>query len=499
MNSLRWKIILSLIFVYTAMVALASYTFYRLDKALVTNVSNEYYNSLTKTIEGLIKAEIKKGIDIKTVADHLPGGVHLFNSEGMALKKNDESVELTLLMAADKEGQVFRPGIPGDIVFLRRIDLSNNKIFLGIDAQKSGIIELLHGTGRAWLIILLLGGAGFILSMIFLVEMIVLLPLRRFKEWVDRISREGLDSKGEIQDSGITTEEFLSLSNSFREMVYKLKKQDRALKDKIEEFRRINVDLKTTKDHLIRSEKLASIGKLSAGIAHEIGNPLGAVIGYMELLSRSRNLDNEERAFVANSLKELKRIKNIIKELLAFARGGVYQGKMESLDLKEVLKQTIALVSHQKIFKEIEIEAHFSETPAILGDREKLRQLFLNLMLNGAQAQNGRGKLRIELFTIRWSDIKDGYKHRPEKVIPPFRQDIKLAVAVSIKDWGPGIEEKDINRIFDPFFSTKDVGEGTGLGLTVAQQIAENHGGMITVSSKPAKGSTFYVFFPAKQ
>jgi len=228
-------------------------------------------------------------------------------------------------------------------------------------------------------------------------------------------------------------------------------------------------ELEQAQSHLLRTEKLASIGQLSAGVAHEINNPLGTIMIYAHLLLKSIDKDDPRREDLELIISEANRAKEIVQGLLSFARETkLRQGQM---DVSDLLEDVLGLIVNQSLFHNIKIEKFFaSDMPSIIADETKLKQVFLNIILNAAQAMEGNGKLTI-------STIID-----------------KKQIKVKIQDTGPGIPPENMGKLFSPFFTTKE--KGTGLGLAISYGIVERHGGKIDVDSELGKGSTFTISLP---
>jgi len=234
-------------------------------------------------------------------------------------------------------------------------------------------------------------------------------------------------------------------------------------------------ELETREAVLIQSHKMRAIGTLTAGVAHELNNPLNniTITAHMLLEDYGHLSDEERKEMVRDVVNEAGRSKVIISDLLDFARESGSQ--LEPLDLPELLRETINLASNQIKLSGIKIDLQSrGHLPRIHGDRQQLRQVFLNLILNAVDASSKGGKIQV-------------------LVVPA---DEPSYVAVKIIDFGSGISEKILDSIFDPFFTTKAGGKGTGLGLSVSQGIVAKHGGRILVSSVQGKGSTFTVTLP---
>ena len=285
-------------------------------------------------------------------------------------------------------------------------------------------------------------------------------------------------------------------------LVVKNKKLDEALQH-----------LKETQAQAVQAEKMASIGQLAAGVAHEINNPIGFIGSNLEaltdyfkdyetLLAQYRTLGQEtgsgadafvkglqsvrdleqslEIDYLREDIPELlsdcidgtKRVGRIVADLKNFAHPGNDRQKL--MDINQGLESTLNVVTNELKYK-AEVIREFQEIPPVEGFPQKINQVFMNILLNAAQAIEEKGEIRIK------TSAGEGQVH------------------VAISDTGSGITEENITRIFDPFFTTKEVGKGTGLGMNIAYNIIKEHGGTIKVESKPGQGSCFTVSLPATE
>jgi signal transduction histidine kinase len=228
---------------------------------------------------------------------------------------------------------------------------------------------------------------------------------------------------------------------------------------------------------LLRTEKLAALGELSAGIAHEIKNPLTSIKGFTQLLPKKLD-DKEFLLKFANIIEnETKRLNSIIENLLEFAKPKIK--KYEILNLNEPLRRALELLNPKLKSANIEVELELSETPEIYGEIDKLEQVFINIILNSIDAMENGGKLIIKSKTL----IKRG----PENIFMEY-------ATIYFTDTGKGIKEEDIDKLFNPFWTTKE--KGTGLGLSISHRIITEHKGLIEVKSKYNQGTTFIIYLP---
>ncbi|MDR3556760.1 MAG: ATP-binding protein [Syntrophobacteraceae bacterium] len=229
---------------------------------------------------------------------------------------------------------------------------------------------------------------------------------------------------------------------------------------------------KAMEQQILQADKLASIGQLAAGIAHEINNPLGIILGYTQLLIRSEKENSQNSEDLRIIEKHTRSCKTIVENLLSFSRRS--QTKKAVSRINDVMDEVISVVRHHFELEKIGIEKEFDpRIPVIAVDEAKMKQVFMNLIMNARQAMKC-GTVRIE---TRYDE--PGHK-----------------AVVRVRDEGTGIEPRHMTRIFDPFFTTKPTGEGTGLGLSVSYGIVKDHGGEILVESEVGKGATFTVTLP---
>ncbi|MFU8818334.1 MAG: sensor histidine kinase [Desulfurivibrio sp.] len=279
-----------------------------------------------------------------------------------------------------------------------------------------------------------------------------------------------------------------------------------ALQNKNRELAAAYDELKASQAKLLQQEKLASIGQLAAGVAHEINNPvgfvtsnLGSMVKYLNRLGEfierqqrllagtdpagreaSEGLRREMRidyiledaaALLKESLEGVERVKVIVQNLKNFSR--VDQAKCAMVDLNKCLEDTLNIVWNELKYKAV-VHRDYGELPPTWCYPQQLNQVFMNLLLNAAQAINGCGEIRVAT------------------------REKKGSLFIIISDNGSGISPEHLGRIFDPFFTTKEVGQGTGLGLSIVHDIVSQHGGEITVASEPGRGTTFRIRLPIR-
>jgi len=282
----------------------------------------------------------------------------------------------------------------------------------------------------------------------------------------DLVSASGRWAKGDFDYQVKVTQkdEIAKLEETFNFMASSLKERD----DKLKEY---------TDQQIMKSERLATIGQLAAGVAHEINNPLGTISLYAQMILDDLGKDNEScKKSIEIVMKQTNRAGRIVKDLLEFARQS--EPEMRMLNINDIIKKAISIISHPAELQSIRLIDDLSpELADILADSNKLEQVFVNVMINALQAMPDGGQL-----TVRTRMIYDG----------EFEE-------IEISDTGCGIPQENLSKLFDPFFSTKRTGEGTGLGLSVTLGIVEKHNGTIDVKSTVGEGSSFVIRLPTQK
>lgn len=312
------------------------------------------------------------------------------------------------------------------------------------------------------------------LSLALVVRWFVHRPVRDLLAHTRRLSRGDLNGRIEPaarDELGELEESFNEMTGSLRKAQEELKELANSLETKVEQRTR---EIQEIQGRLVRSEKLASLGELVAGIAHEINNPLTGIMVFSSLVLEDSRLPQDLREDMEVINRETERCSGIVRRLLEFSRESPPHKAPESIN--HLLDNTLHLLENQTSFHNISIVRHYDpDLPAILVDGNQLNQVFMNILLNAAQAMPGGGTLTLG------TELAASAEH----------------VAIRFRDTGCGISEEGLQRIFDPFFTTKEDG-GTGLGLSVSYGIIENHGGKIEVDSRVGEGATFTVLLPLR-
>jgi two-component system NtrC family sensor kinase len=270
--------------------------------------------------------------------------------------------------------------------------------------------------------------------------------------------------------------ELVDLSRSLSEMTAKLRADERRMRDQIDELERGAEKLREAQDRLVRSERLASVGRLSAGLAHEIGNPLAALLGLEDLLLAGDLGPEEQRDFLRRMRAETERIHVVIRDLLDFARpaAGSKAEQERAGAVPEAIADVVALVRPQRTFRDVSLTVETpTDLPPVSLGHQRMMQVLLNLLMNAADAVSPAGG-RVRLS----AELRDG------------------GVRLAVEDNGPGIDASIRERLFEPFVTTKDVGKGTGLGLAVCRGLVESARGNIFWDESHRPGARFVIDLP---
>ena len=274
--------------------------------------------------------------------------------------------------------------------------------------------------------------------------------------------------------------EFSILSSALNKMLDRITEDKRVLKETIDSLQTANRELQKAQNDVIRAEKLATVGRLTSGIAHEIGNPIGIVLGYLDLLKQSDLSPDERNDFIGRSENEITRINHIIRQLLDMSRTSPGEAKTISIHL--LLNDLIAVFNFQPTADQIHFESRFDASKdRVRADPDRLRQVFLNILLNAIDALNADLSTRAKILLMTVNPTTDAKAD---------------SIEIIIQDNGPGIPSSHLSQIFDPFFTTKQPGKGTGLGLSVSFMIIEQLGGHMSATSSENNGAAFRVILP---
>ena len=280
--------------------------------------------------------------------------------------------------------------------------------------------------------------------------------------------------------------ELSRLSKSLNIMLKRISADKEKLRSTVLSLEEANVELKKAQKEIIRAEKLASVGRLSAGIAHEIGNPIGIVIGYLELLKQADITEAEKEEYIQRTEQEIERINTIIRQLLEVSRPS--NTGRTAVAVHDLIHDMADVLRVQPLISSIKLSLNLNAAEhTVWADSNQLRQVFLNLIINAADAitsedKKASGELKIS------TELKNG--------TDPVAKPSPVYLEISFADDGPGIAPESLGNIFDPFFTTKEPGKGTGLGLSVSFMIVESLGGKMTGISGEIRGTTMIISLP---
>ena len=347
--------------------------------------------------------------------------------------------------------------------------------------------------------LLLLGLGSFMLSRV------VVVPIRKLLAATKRIAAG--DYRHSVRVPGSV--EIADLSESFNTMAEVLEKKRMEVEQTVDSLERANKELQTAREEAVRSEKMASVGLLAAGMAHEIGTPLSAIIGYAGILRDELQDDTIKADYLRRIEAESGRIDRIVRGLLDYARPTAVH--CEPVDVAELVEETVDLLNGQGALKQITTTLRLDgNLPQLFVDPHRLQQVLINLIINARDAMAAGGELEV---TARAGMVEMPFSksalapvsvmgRRKDDFHGAFSQsyidsrDVGCWLAIAIKDSGEGITAENLGRIFDPFFTTKEPGKGTGLGLAISARIIDSFGGRIIAESEAGTGSVMTVWLP---
>ncbi len=350
-------------------------------------------------------------------------------------------------------------------------------------------LETMDQTLRDNAITLVALSLGFVilaaLSVSFLVHRLVRLPLRDLETGAKRLTSGNLDHTIPVRSAdelGQLATSFNSMTAALRDSQLERKTWAETLEEKV---RTRTQQLRVAEAEATRGEKLASVGLLAAGIAHELNNPLTGVLTFSTLLRKKMPDGSPDAEDMDLVIQETKRCAAIIRRLLDFAREKKPEKKFS--DLNQIIEETERLIERPAHLRDIEIRKELDTSlPPVWVDADQIKQVVMNMLVNAQQAIEKKGTI----------DVRTRIAPEPKRA-EPLAEPVRM-VEIAVMDTGCGIPAKNLQRIFDPFFTSKEVGKGTGLGLSVSHGIVRAHGGLIEVESTVGEGTTFHVYLPVQ-
>ena len=402
------------------------------------------------------------GRDLRPLGSSSPGGTVLQMSDLQRVKVTAEpSIELHYSSAWDPFHSTGDRSVAVTVPVMRHGEFAGA---LQARFSLAGVHQRVIKAQKVMFLYVALYGLVLVLFGGYLLGRTVVRPARRLMEMTQQVAAGDLEAALPLEGP----REIAELSGSFNAMTRALKKSREETEAHIRSLQQANLKLQQTRDELIRSERLASVGHLAAGMAHEIGNPLGAAVGYLELLREELPTGNE-RDLAGRALAEAQRIDRLVRDLLDYA--SPHKEEADLFDPAIVLREARDMLAQQGAFAETPVREDLPEAlPLVAMSRHKLQQVFVNLLVNARDAVAGGGTIQLR------SSVKEEW--------------VRLAVA----DEGTGMAAEAMAHIFDPFYTTKAPGKGRGLGLAVCQRVIDEAGGRIEVRSAKGAGSVFTVW-----
>ena len=303
-------------------------------------------------------------------------------------------------------------------------------------------------------------------------------PVALLEQGMKRLAKGDFDHHIDIHtkdEMGLLASSFTDMAQEIKQNRENMEKWTRGLEDEVQKK---TAEIIKAQDQLINAEKLASLGRMSAGVAHELNSPLTGIVTFAHLMLKRVPPENKQDIEDLNVIiDQAERCSKIIKGLLGFSRKAA--SEKATVNINTLIESTLAMVKNQAKFYNIEIDVQMDRSlPEISVDPNQIQQVFVNLLINAADAMEEKGKITI---TSR-----------------PAQEGESRFIELEFRDTGPGISPESIGRVFEPFFTTKPAGKGTGLGLSVSYGIIKKHEGQITVKSEKGKGASFLIRLPLK-
>lgn len=273
------------------------------------------------------------------------------------------------------------------------------------------------------------------------------------------------------------------LFRSLNMMVNRLEENKKELKAHISSLEQANKEIQKAQEEIIKSEKLASIGRLSTGLAHEIGNPIGIILGYLDLLKRRDLKESEREDFLKRTETEISRVNEIIRQLLDYSRPS--SAEPEATAVHNLIQETLDMLSPQPMMAQLKTTINLDAMQdTVWANPNQLKQVFLNVIMNAADAM---------------AEMDGSVKKTRKHILAIRTVNLENTIELVFEDTGPGIAPDNLGSIFDPFYTTKDPGKGTGLGLSICYRIIEGLGGKIYAESRPGHGTSIFIDIPLYQ
>ena len=538
--SLRTKVVLSLTFLMASAMLLIGMVMLKVNQTGLVQAKIEQGLLLKGSLEQLLTSPLNSSgnnIDLSKNSELLAGSpgamspweITVADLRGLVVypKIGKEAVDrkplpgLQRVMRLGVERVSFSPspksfwrGLPERIVLAAPLYYDRNVIgALRLEASLADVSQSLAQSRKLLFFYVVLDILILVAFGTYMFSKLVVKPVQQLVQ-----TAEGFQEGDKIPDvSAGEQNELGKLAQALNAMLQRLAENKDELRQHVNSLEQTNLELKRAQQEVIFSEKLASVGRLAAGIAHEIGNPIGIVLGYLELLQREDIDENERLELIDRMSTEIQRINQTIRQLLDFSRPG--PGEKQTIPVHPLIRETLTVLDHQ--FKKQEIEVFLeleAESDTVFAKADQLKQVFLNLMVNAAdamEATNERpqgGQLRVHTRSFAGKSLvkKDVGSKPLRRSTDPIAADFSHLrrihgttedrwIEIQFGDTGVGITQEDQERVFDPFFTTKEAGKGTGLGLSVSIQIIETLGGRMELSSRSGEETKVSILLPVSE
>lgn len=441
----------------------ASIQIEKYDRAVEDYVISENESTLTEIqkLENSVKDAMDKSLKIATIfsEEEKNEELELRASVFEWVKKNNEAIDLFVLGNHKEASSIYRNQSVSlkkkfsSLMEHRIREEEEGSIFWDEIASKISKEMQEHG-----IVILSLFSFISILATL-LLTYIFTKRLKVLQDGCQHIAKSEFDFRINLDGN----DEFSALAKTFNQMAKDLEEKSKAVME--------------SHIKLIQSEKLSAVGQLAAGIAHEVNNPLGIILGFTQSIKSRLESGHPAHKGLEFIEKEANRCKELVQNLLTFSRSNKNE-QQTNMEIRSTIDTALMLISAQSKVKNINLTTNYEmDLPKILGNANQIQQVILNLCNNAMDAMNNEGDIEISVGKLKHDDVN--------------------GLTIKIKDTGSGMTKEIQNKIFEPFFTTKDVGKGTGLGLSLVHEIVEKHFGTIEVSSEVGHGTTFTIWFPA--
>ncbi len=538
--SLRTKVVLSLTFLMASAMLLIGMVMLKVNQTGLIQAKIEQGLLLKGSLEQLLTSPLNSSghdIDLSKNSEILAGspgamspweisvtdrrGLLVYPKIGKRALDQKQLTGLQRVMRLKVESVSFSPSpksfwqeLPEKIVLAA--PLYNNRNVIGALQLEAPLADVRQSLARSQKLLLFYIVLDILILVAFGTYMFSKLVVKPVQQLVQ--TAEGFQEGDEIPDvSAGEQNELGKLAQALNAMLQRLAENKDELRQHVSSLEQANLELKRAQQEVIFSEKLASVGRLAAGIAHEIGNPIGIVLGYLELLQRE-DIDEAERLELIDRMStEIQRINQTIRQLLDFSRPS--PGERQSIPVHPLIQETLTVLEHEFRKQKIEVVLELkAESDTVFAKADQLKQVFLNLMVNAAdamEATNERpqgGQLRVHTRSFAGKSlVKKDLGSKPlRRSTDPIAADYSHLrrihgttedrwIEIQFADTGVGIAQEDQKRVFDPFFTTKEAGKGTGLGLSVSIQIIETLGGRMELSSRSGEETVVSIMLPVSE